>query len=115
MGIYAVLFDSSLNWSADILGRASHISQLKVVFPGAAPKADEVDRELALLIYVGDMATPRAVVKIADLIRQRGVRPLNVRVDGEVKVVLVDPAGMWAKVRPAIEVSLKNWLLSAIA
>lgn len=46
------------------------------------PKADEVDREMTLMIYVGDMATPRAVVKITDLITQLGVKPLNVRVDG---------------------------------
>ena len=56
---------------------------------GGGPKADEVDREVALLIYVGDMATPRAVVKIADLIWHRGVRPPNIRVEGVVKVVRV--------------------------
>ena len=71
------------------------------------PKADEVDKNLSLLIYVGDMATPRAVVKVADLIRQRGVRPLNVLVDGVVKVVLSDPAGTWAKGMPAIEVRVR--------
>ena len=88
-----------------MLAGASSISQLKVVFT-RAPKADEVDRDLALLIFVGDMATPRAVVKIADLIRQRGVRPLNILVDGAVKVVLVDPAGDMGKGYLAIEVLL---------
>ena len=35
------------------------------------------------------MATPRAVVEIADLIGQRGVRLLNILVDGAMKVTIL--------------------------
>jgi Ca-activated chloride channel family protein len=47
-----------------------------------------------LLLYVGDRSTPRARVRLADLLR-RGERPLNVTLDrGEVvALVLVDPQG----------------------
>jgi hypothetical protein len=106
-GSEAVIFDSSKNGSADVLKGATSISQMKVVFPGGMPKSESIDKGLSLLIYVGDMSTPRAVVRIADLIRQRGVRPLNILVDGAVKVVLVDPAMAWAKGMPAIKVSVK--------
>ena len=45
---------------------------------------------------------------LADLVRRRGERPLNLRVGpGQaVRIVLADPAGAWARGAPRIEVAL---------
>jgi hypothetical protein len=52
-------------------------------------------REVTLILYVDDMATPRAQVRLADLLRKKGVRPLNVRrrTNERIRLVLVDPTG----------------------
>lgn len=70
-----------------MLRGARSITQLKV---------DEIDREIALLIYVWDMATPRAIIKVAYLIRQRGMMPLKILVDESVNVVLIDLKRTWS-------------------
>jgi hypothetical protein len=106
-GNEALLFDSQDKRGSKLLKGAFSIEQLKVSFPAGTPKLRDMDKGLSLLIFVGDMIVPRAVVGLADLIRQRGVRPLNILIDGPVKVVLTDPAGAWAKMAPAIEVSLQ--------
>jgi Ca-activated chloride channel family protein len=53
-----------------------------------------LDPELVLVIYVDDPSAPRARVKLADLARQGGRRPLNL-VGQHVRIVLVDPKGAW--------------------
>jgi Ca-activated chloride channel family protein len=53
-----------------------------------------LDPELVLVIYVDDPSAPRARVKLADLARQGGRRPLNL-VGQHVRIVLVDPNGAW--------------------
>lgn len=65
-------------------------------------------RELALWVYVGDMAVPCARIRMAHLLRLGGQRPLNLRVRaGElVRVELVDPEGMWAGGAPSIAVRI---------
>ena len=47
-------------------------------------------------------------VRLADIVRQRGQRPLNLRkMPGQVvRLVLVDPAGAWAQDAPRMEVRL---------
>jgi Ca-activated chloride channel family protein len=54
------------------------------------------------------MAAPRAVVKLADLLRMGGIRPLNLTVKqgDHVKIVLSAPAGAWAKGVPEMAISL---------
>ncbi len=96
-GKEAVLFDSS-----DIGGTVSH---LVVSFPGGAPNA--VDKGLSILVFVDDMAAPRAVVRLADLLRMGCKRPLNLTLSAgvRVKVVLSDPAGVWAKGAPEMAIS----------
>ncbi|HOG46285.1 MAG TPA: VIT and VWA domain-containing protein [Anaerolineae bacterium] len=103
----AMLFDSSRPEDARTLPEGT-LSRLALRFTGGAPAADSLDAGLALLIYVDDMAAPRARVRLADLVRQGGERPLNIaREAGQrVKVVLVDPAGAWAGAAPAIEVAI---------
>lgn len=51
---------------------------------------------------------PLARVRLRDLVRQRGVRPLNLRRPrgAQVRVVLVDPSGVWARGAPELIVRL---------
>jgi Ca-activated chloride channel family protein len=101
----AVLFDSSRGEDAGKLPDVVTFSRLVVRFSGGAPK--RVDRSLSLLVFVGDLSSPRARVRLSDLLR-RGERPLNLtkRAGEVVRVVLVDPKGVWAQGAPQIEVSL---------
>jgi Ca-activated chloride channel family protein len=57
---------------------------------------------------VDDLTAPRARVRLADLLRQGGERPLHIRHQpGQaLRLVLLDPAGAWASGGPEIEVSL---------
>ena len=70
----------------------------------------QLDRGLALWVYVQDLAMPRARIRLADLVRLGGKRPLNLAVKaGEVvRVVLVDPKGVWAGGAPAIAVRISG-------
>ena len=63
---------------------------------------------LTIALYVDDLTAPRARVRLADLIRQGGERPLNVRRQpGQVvRIVLLDPNGAWAAGAPSLEVAL---------
>ena len=67
-----------------------------------------VDPGLTIALYVDDLTAPRARVRLADLIRQGGERPLNVRHQpGQVvRIVLLDPNGAWAAGAPSLEVAL---------
>ena len=95
----AVLFDSA----SDDEGQFTFLS---VAFTGNAPAA--LDPELTLLLFVGDLAAPRARVRLADVLRQGGRRPLNLsRAAHEaVRLTLEDPAGAWAGGVPALEIVL---------
>ena len=67
-----------------------------------------LDPGLCLLIFVDDLSSPRARVRLVDILRQRGQRPLNLlRQAGQpVRVVLADPAGAWAHQAPGLEVAI---------
>jgi Ca-activated chloride channel family protein len=82
-------------------------TRLVVRFRGGAPDAEALDPELALLLFVEDLAAPRARVTVADLLRQGGERPLNLRrLPGQrVRLLLQDPNGAW-RAAPRIEVAL---------
>jgi Ca-activated chloride channel family protein len=94
----AVLFDSAQAKNRGGIPDAATLSRLVVRFPGKAPDAQSVDPQLALWIFVDDLTTPRARVRLVDLIQQGGERPLNLRVrPGQtVRISLVDPNGAWA-------------------
>lgn len=100
----AVLFDSASG--GGILATNATLSWLRLQYLSGAPA--RIDGGLELLLFVGDMSQPRARVRLADLLRQGGQRPLNLRRVGDepVRVVLVDANGTWARGAPAIEVSL---------
>lgn len=92
----------------DASGGAGQFAFLSVTFADTAVTADVLDPELALLLFVGDLAAPRARVKLADVLRAGGRRPLNVRRAGgqTVRLVVADPSGAWAGGVPGMEIVL---------
>ncbi len=104
-----IIFDSSRDQAIHPVREAGTINRLIISFTGGAPAAGSLGAELCLLVFVGDLATPRAKVKLVDLVRQGGARPLNLsRKRGEaLRLALVDPAGVWAGGAPHIEVTLE--------
>ena len=103
-----VLFDSARSEDARKLTDGGTLTHLQVRFPGGPPPPEKIDPGLSLLIFVEDLSQPRARVRLADLVRQGGERPLNLRrrPGQRVRVVLIDPAGAWASGAPAMEVAL---------
>ncbi len=102
----AVLMDSV---QKDQLPAPATLSQVAVRFDGPTPKPRALGRDLKLLIFVGDLALPRATIRLSDLVRGGGARPLNLRRrQGDVvKIVLSDPKGVWAAKPPRFEVVIK--------
>jgi Ca-activated chloride channel family protein len=107
-GDEAVLFDSSRDEDGAKVPESATIRLVQVRFPEGEPDADSLDPGLALVIFVGDLASPRAKVALADLVRRRGQRPLNIaKAKGDVvRLVLADPQGAWKGGAPKIEVAL---------
>lgn len=105
----AVLFDSSREVGADKLPKSARLKGLQVRFPEGAPDHKSLDPGLSFLIFVGDLSSPRARVRLADMVRRGGERPLNIlkRPGQVVRIVLLDRAGVWADGAPYIEVALK--------
>ena len=83
-------------------------SEMRLQFPSGTPDANGLGSKLAILIYIDDLATPRARILLADLARQGWRRPLNIaRREGEaLRIVLADPEGVWAAGAPEMEVYL---------
>jgi Ca-activated chloride channel family protein len=108
VGGEAILFDSLQDQHAGVLPDQVTLARLVVRFPAGMPDPKALDPGLVLLIFVDDLTTPRARVKLADLIQQRGERPLNLRKGpGQaVRILLADPAGAWASLAPGIELAL---------
>jgi len=104
----AVLFDSSRKKDSDKLPGSGTIRGLRVTFPDGALDPATLDPELKLLLFVGDLASPRAEVRLVDIVRRRGQRPLNLsRREGDVvRIVLLDPSGAWSRSVPRMEVAL---------
>ncbi|MGH9935544.1 MAG: VIT domain-containing protein [Blastocatellia bacterium] len=104
-----ILFDSARDQAVHHLPEAGTINRLIISFPGGAPAADSLGAGLCLLLFVDDLATPRARARLADLARQGGARPLNLsRRPGQVlRLALIDPAGVWSAGAPHIEVALE--------
>ena len=104
----AVLFDTTRSQDSAVLPGAASLKGLTLKFPDGPVAPRAIDGGLALLIFVDDLTEPRARVRLTDLIRQHGERPLNlIRSSGQVvRVVLVDPAGAWTKGSPRFELSL---------
>lgn len=101
----AVLFDSAGGQSPQT---TIVLTRLRLRPTGGAIGPAALDPDLAILIYVGDLAAPRARVRLADLLRQGGERPLNLTwaAGQPLRVVLSDPQGSWAGRAPALEVTI---------
>src|SRR5262249_33789659 len=86
------------------------IKRLIISFPGVAPMAASFGAGLCLLLFIDDLATPRAKARLIDLARQGGARPVNLsRLPGQaLRLALVDPAGIWSGGAPHIEVALEG-------
>lgn len=105
----AVLFDTARAEDGARMPETAHIRQLSVrIAAGSAFDPMTLDRETALLLYLDDLAAPRAKVRLADLLRQ-GARPLNLRRQAgqRVRLVLSDPGGKLANALGDIEVFLE--------
>lgn len=100
-----VLFDSTHS-DAVALPEGTRFVRLRVEFPEGT--SESLDVGLTLTLYVGDLATPVARVRLADLMRFGGDRPLNVTrsVGQTVRLVLLDPAGVWVTGGPALKIAL---------
>lgn len=101
----AILFDSV---SSAALPEQGTLTSVTLQFPEGAPAPGALDSQLALWIFVDDLAAPRARVAVADLLRQGGRRPLNLDWDPgrRVRVTLLDPRGAWLSTPPNLEVIL---------
>src|SRR5262249_52358648 len=78
-GSEAVLLRSGRPGDAATLPATATFVRLRVEFPTGPPSADSLDAGLSLLLFVDDLAAPRARVRLADLVRHGGERPLNLR------------------------------------
>jgi Ca-activated chloride channel family protein len=108
VGGEAILFDSARDQGIARLPERATICRLIVRFPDSAPKPEDLDPDLMLLLFVDDLAAPRAKARLADLARQGCSRPLNLlkQAGQVVRLVLVDGVGAWASGAPRIEVAL---------
>ena len=102
-----LLFDSTQN--ANNLPHGIPLRGIQINFPDGRPKRNQLDRDLTLLLFVGDLSQPRAKVRLADVIRMRGKRPLNVmRAFNEtVRLVLADPNEALKNMPMRLDISLK--------
>ena len=103
----AVLFDTGRAEDEAKLPAVVTLSGLQAGFPGSPLDPDALDPELTLLLFVDDMTVPRARVRLADLLRHGGMRPLNVqRLAGQaIRIVLADKSGNTPQL-PTMEISL---------
>jgi Ca-activated chloride channel family protein len=103
-----ILFDSKDAATLKPAGEQGVFYFLELVVPAEIANAKDLDPGLCLLLYVDDRSAPRGRVKLADIIRQGGRRPLNIewRSDQRVQLALADPAGAWRKDPPHLQINL---------
>jgi len=105
-GAEACLFDSTQ--IAGKMPEETVIQGIQVRLLDGANQPPFTERSVHLLLFVGDLAAPRAKIRLVDLLRQ-GPRPLNVlrRAGQMVRLVLQDSNGLFAQSAPALEVTLQ--------
>jgi Ca-activated chloride channel family protein len=101
----AILFDSGTvpTWVAGV----QRFTRLSVRIAGQGGGAP-LDSGITLELFVDDLTAPRARVRLADIVRQGGERPLNVqyRQGQVVRLVLRDPNAAWRAGAPELLVEL---------
>jgi len=100
----AILFDSA---TADTPFWSGCIALFQVSFPQGVPA--DLDSELELRLYVGDLADPDMCVRLSDLMRQGGTQPVNIvkeKWEG-IRLVLRDPNGVWGETAPELVVTMR--------
>jgi Ca-activated chloride channel family protein len=104
----AVLFDSASVGGTHVLPDQITLKRLFLRFLGQPPRPEDLDSELAILIFIDDVISPRARVPLVDLLRHHGERPLNLSKGPAqvVRIVLTDPAGALAREPLLIELNL---------
>ncbi len=106
-GDEAMLFDSTQGQDGGN-HETKVLTRLRLRLTGVAVDPQRLDPGLTLLIFVGDLAAPRARVRLADLLRQGGERPLNLTwgAGQPLRIVLNDPQGVWASGGIGVELAL---------
>jgi Ca-activated chloride channel family protein len=101
----AVLFETTTEYP---LPETGHFTFLSLTFIDKAITTGSLNPELTLLLYLGDLTAPRARVKLADVLRQGGRRPLNLSFDADqvLRLTLADPSAAWKDGVPAMEIVL---------
>jgi hypothetical protein len=99
----ALLFDSR---AEETVPAPATFTGFSLRFEDAPPES--LDRELEIQIFLDDLTVPRASVRLSDLVRAGGERPLNLRRrSGQlVRIVLCDPNDVWAADPPRISIAL---------
>jgi Ca-activated chloride channel family protein len=102
----AILFDSLRD--SEALPAGGRLRRLSLRFRDGPPLPPQFDPDLTLHICVDDLAAPRARIRLADLVRHGGERPLNIayRPGQRVQILLLDPNGAWAGGAREITVAL---------
>jgi Ca-activated chloride channel homolog len=103
----ALLVESGGDPGGAVIPERATLTEIRVVLSGD-PALGALGTNATLLLYVDDLASPRARIKLADLARLGWTRPLNLtRGHGEaVRLVLSDPDGELASDPRRLEVYL---------
>ncbi|MGH2369337.1 MAG: hypothetical protein ACRDI2_14180, partial [Chloroflexota bacterium] len=104
----AILFDTAREEDATKLPDGATLSSIRLQFLGQPPDPGSLDRRLSLLLFVDDLSSPRARVRLSDLLRQGGERPLHLlRSAGQrVQLILTGASGAEPTALPPVEVRL---------
>jgi hypothetical protein len=104
----ALLFDSARPADAPRWRAGAHFTGIAVACAAGDPRA--LGARLALLIYLGDLVVPVARISLRDTLLQGGQRPLNLvsRAGQVLRIVLVDPDGVWSASAPALKITLES-------
>ena len=100
----AILFESA---TADTPFWSGCIALFEVSFPQGPPS--DLDSELELLLFIGDLTAPRMCVRLSELMHQGGMHPVNIvkeKWEG-LRLVLRDPKGIWREFAPELIVTMK--------
>ena len=99
--LYPAAQQATLPADITLTGIALRLLSTTENHPASAPElAQQVDRHVVIQLFIGDLASPRARIRLQDLLRY-GARPLNLyrAADELVQIQLVDPAG-WLQDHP---------------